>query len=97
MRPGSRHRDTNGSGGGILQKRIEQDSPGWGRTVNLEEDWPWDEYDEMFCRPDSERYGGTATCWQWFRRMSGPAHNWLIPSQEEQFWRKYLDELRTDD
>ncbi|AGC34381.1 hypothetical protein HVTV-2_gp9 [Haloarcula virus HVTV-2] len=75
-----------------MQERILTEGDGWGRTVNLEDDWPWEEYDEMFCRPDTERYGGTATYRQWFRRMSGSAHNWLIPAQEEQFWRKYLDE-----
>lgn len=90
--PGSRHQETKCSGGCTLQKRILTETEGWGRTVNLEEDWPWEEYDEMFCRPDTERYGGKMGPIRWFRRMTGTGHNWLIPSQEEQFWRKYLDE-----
>lgn len=64
----------------------------WGRTVNLEEGWPWDEYDEMFCRPDTERYGGTPTVKKWFRRMKPTPGSFLKPAREEMFWRWYLDE-----
>jgi len=64
-----------------------------GRVVSLEEDWPWDEYEEMFARPDDQRYGGTPRRIKWFRRMKYNGGMTLKPAREEIFWRWYLDDL----
>lgn len=61
---------------------------------SLDDDYPWDEYEEMFAVGDDVRHqtGSPFPPKKWVTRLRPSAnHRFIKPAREEIFWRWRLD------